>query len=198
MLQQEPDWRRPINLKLITAAIFKTAPANVMRWWKDRDKLRGLWSARRKSGNKGRGARSLKVMRRLPRVQTSKFHKAECKLYSEFREKRKAGYKVGGLWLRLRFVALVKELHHGTVVKGSKGWLFGWTARFSVRARKRTAYKMPVKDRLPKIRRWHHRFISRLKRGKQICPTYGRWPLKNRFNSDQVLAFPCVFLALVA
>jgi hypothetical protein len=184
-LKNEPDWRRPTNLKKAVAKIMGTSPSNVQRWWKERDNHRALFKARHAHTSFDRGSMTLKVMRRLPRKRKGKFDEAEHRLYQEFREKRKKGFKVNGLWLRLKFRSLVEQLH-GVNVKTSKSWLFSWSGRFKCRARKRTAYKIPVADRLPKIRRWHQRFITRLSRGKQVCSTYGRWRLENRFNSDQV------------
>jgi len=186
-LSNLPSWRRPKNMKKTMSGIFKTSPSNIQRYWKDREIIRGFWADRVASRNRERGSRSLADMRRMPRKQRGKFDNAECILYDEFRDKRKKGYKVGGLWLRLRFKQLVME-KHSKEVKGTRSWLYRWSARFKVTCRRRTAYKAPVKDRLPKIKRWHARLLRRLKRGKQVDAADGRWRLQNRFNVDQVPA----------
>ena len=184
-LKNEPSWRRPRNTKVTVSQIFNTAPSNVQRWWSQRHKYERLWVARRECRVQNRRDQPLKTMRRFGRVQLGKFHKAEATLYCEFREKRKQGLKVNGLWLRLRFKSLVSQLHHA-IVKGSNGWLIGWCARFNVVSRLRTAYKVPVEMRLQKIKRWHARLVGRLGRGKQVHPIDGRWRVMHRWNVDQV------------
>lgn len=188
-LSKEPDWKRPKNIKKTAGAIFNTAGSNVMRYWKDREQIRQFWQKMTDTRNRERASRSVLEMRRMPRQQIGRFQKAELALYGEFRDKRAVGVKITGLWLRLRFKCLVHDMHAKTV-KGTRAWLYRFSNRFRVTARRRTAYKVPVKDRLAKIKRWHARLQCRLKRGQQVHPADGRWRLMNRFNVDQV---PAVF-----
>ena len=76
--------------------------------------------------------------------------------------------------------------------KASIGWLYRFTRRNRISWRRKTNIKQKAPfDKLAEVRRFHREFLAFLKTGENLDETYGRFPLENRFNVDQV---PCAFL----
>lgn len=117
---------------------------------------------------------------------------AEAELYTKFKAERREGKRLNERYLCVNMRKLIRQ-HYGDEpadkFKASYGWVWRFARRHDISLRRATNHKhQSVRERLPKIKRWHARLRLRLKTGPptKLDPKWGRWLPHNRLSIDQV------------
>ena len=127
----------------------------------------------------------------------SPFHHLETILYNDILTKRKSGHRVSNTFIRIRALAIFKELkeqgvqgYNTMTFKASNGWRTNFIKRRKLKYRRKKSGKLfSANDHIPK----YLDFLKTL-RFKILCPRdneecdeiYGRFPPSRRYNMDQV------------
>ena len=136
------------NPAAIVADMYNVHYTSVIRWYRDRLKIKPKAKAKRtRNATRGDADGQHKTL----------YKDCDKKLVKEFKEKRQKGNRIGPKWLKMRMRQLLLEFDSAALekFKGNGPWLHRWTRRNGIRVRKSTNRKSTcLLDRMPKIETW--------------------------------------------
>lgn len=178
--QQHPDLEGMHST--VVADEFAISRSQVTDWYRNKDEI-----------YKAAHGTATRKNSRI-RKKRGRFHEEESTVHKAFLEKRKKGQKVGPRWLKQ---AMLREVNKRSdiaakVFRARPGWLRRFAKRWSLSLRRKTNVKrVPIGERVPKIKRWFAIFRLQLlsfteQRG--YSKKFSVYPAACRWSLDQVPA----------
>ena len=128
------------------------------------------------------------------RKKQGRFHELEVKLHVEFKLKRSKGQKVGPRWIKQFMRKEVRKLTsiQAKVFKGGYGWLRRFCKRWNIVMRRKSNVKrVPIAERIPKIKRWfaiYRMFLISFKGKRGYTKKHSIFLPENHWSLDAVPA----------
>lgn len=169
----------------------------VVKWNKDRIKIRGQLALNKTNQNKG-AARPTRYRRQLVagKLKGEKYPLAAVRVVVEFKLRRAKGCKISKLWLRKKMKEKVEACYgkeEAEKFKASDNWFQRFKKRHNIAFRRRSnKKKSSANDGRERIQRFHRNLRKSLKTTRrrdehaELDGKYGRWLPQNRYNIDQV------------
>ena len=168
----------------------------VVKWNKDRVKLRSQLALNKTKKNKG-AARPTRQRRQLVcgTVKAEKFPLAAERVVVEFKLRTAKGCKISKLWLKKKMKEKVQVCYGKEAAqkfKASDNWFQRFKKRHNIAFRRRSnKKKSAASDGKETIQRFHRNLRTSLKTTRRrnnakLDGKYGRWLPQNRYNVDQV------------
>jgi hypothetical protein len=166
------------------AAHKEISPSLVCKWMKTAAKLKETGCSKRAKG-----------MNRMKHPR-EKFPGLTKTLKEEILELRSEGVKVSPFWARVRARQIINETDPDVRFTASSSWFENFLRLSHLSIRKKTnVKKLPIEQRLPKLKRWHARLEDRIIASRQaaragepfvLTQKWGAYFPEHRYSLDQV------------
>lgn len=185
------------NIWKIVAERRGISKSLVVKWNKDRSKIKDQLNLNKSKKNKGI-AQATRLRRKIlhgGKHKTERFPLAAQRVVVEFKLRRARGCKISKLWLKKKMkekIAACYGKEEAEKFKASNNWFYRFRKRHNIAFRKRTnKKKCSADDGRETIQRFHRNLRKALKTRRRrnnavLDSKYGRWLPHNRYNVDQV------------